>query len=199
MAKFGDAMSLIGQQPVKIPQGVTVKINRDEVVVTGPKGSLKRKLRPEVKVSLDEKNGELKVKRQVESKLAKSLHGLTRSLMANMVQGVHQGFEKKLELVGTGYRVKMEADKIILSVGFSHPVEFKTPAGIKLDIEGNNFIKVSGCDKALVGQVAASIRAIRPPEPYKGKGIRYQGEVVKTKPGKAGKVGAGGWGEGGEG
>lgn len=181
-------VSRIGQKPVVIPAGVTVEINQDKIEVTGPKGSLEQKIRPEIQVAVSE--GKVVVKRRLDNKLNRSLHGLTRSLIANMVQGVQNGFSKNLELVGTGYRVKMEGNKIILSVGFSHPVEFEPPAGIELAIEGNNFIKVSGIDKALVSQVAANIRAIRPPESYKGKGIRYQGETVKTKPGKASKVGA---------
>jgi len=188
-------MSRIGQKPIIIPDGVTVKVQKGLVMVVGPKGSLKRTVRPEIQMTIQD--NQVVVKRRAESKLSRSLHGLTRSLIANMIQGVQKEFEKKLELVGTGYRVKTEGDKTVFSLGFSHPVEFETPKGIKLTIEGNNIVNVSGIDKALVGQTAANIRALKPPEPYKGKGIRYQGEEVKIKPGKAGKVGAAGFGEGG--
>ena len=190
--KFGKKMSRIGQKPIEIPAGVTVEVKPDEVKVVGPKGTLLQKLQPQIKVEVDQ--GQVKVKRQVDDKLGRSLHGLIRTLIANMIEGVQQGFSKILEVVGTGYRAKLEGQKLILSLGFSHLVELEPPPGIKFEIEANNLVKIRGIDKALVGQVAANIRAIRPPDPYKGKGIRYQDEEVKLKPGKAGKVGAAGFG-----
>ena len=190
-------VSRIGQKPVVIPEGVTVAVSQNEVKVIGPKGSLEQKVRPEIKVTVSKRK--VFVERQADDKVSRALHGLTRSLIANMIHGVQSGFSKALKLVGTGYRVKMEGSKIVLSVGFSHSVEFEPPVGVELAIEGDNFIKVSGINKALVGQVAANIRAIRPPEPYKGKGIRYQDETVKTKPGKASKVGAATFAGGSEG
>ena len=191
--KFGKKMSRIGQKPIEIPAGVAVEVKPDEVKVIGPKGTLVQKFQPQIKVEIDQ--GQVKVKRQADDKLGRSLHGLTRSLIANMIEGVQQGFSKILEVVGTGFQAKLEGQKLILSLGFSHLVEREPPPGIKFEIEANNLVKISGIDKALVGQVAASIRAIRPPDPYKGKGIRYQDERVKLKPGKAGKVGAAGFGE----
>lgn len=190
--KFGKKMSRIGQKPIEIPAGVTVELKLGQVKVTGPKGALVQKIQPQIKVEIGD--GQVKVKRQADDKLSRSLHGLTRSLIANMVTGVQQGFSKVLAVVGTGYQAKLEGQKLILSLGFSHLVELEPPSGIKLEVEDNNLIKISGIDKALVGQVAAKIRAIRPPDPYKGKGIRYQDEEVKLKPGKAGKVGAAGFG-----
>lgn len=185
-------MSRIGQKPIEIPAEVTVEVKPDEVKVTGPKGTLVQKIQPQIKVEVED--GQVKVKRQADDKLSRSLHGLTRTLIANMVTGVRQGFSKVLEVVGTGYQAKLEGQKLVLSLGFSHLVELESPPGIKFEIEGNNLVKISGIDKALVGQVAAKIRAKRPPDSYKGKGIRYQDEEVKLKPGKAGKVGAGGFG-----
>ena len=192
--KCGKSMSRIGQKLILIPNEVTVKVNQNEVEIAGPKGSLKQEIRPEIKVVVND--GKIECQRRADDKLSRSLHGTIHSLIVNMIQGVKKGFSKTLELAGTGYRVKKEGSKIILSVGFSHPVEFKSPEGVQFEVEDNNIIKVSGIDKALVGQTAAEIRAIRPPEPYKGKGIRYQGEEVKTKPGKAGKVGTTGFGGG---
>ena len=189
-------MSRIGRQPIKIPEGVTVEIKDRQVEVVGPKGSLVQAIRPEIKVEI--KNNQVVVSRKTESRLGRSLHGLTRTLIANMIEGVTKGFVKTLKLVGTGYRVKADpsADgkKLILSLGFSHPVEVESVEGIKFEVEGNDTIRVVGIDKALVGREAAKIRAIRPPEPYKGKGIRYLGEQVRRKPGKAGKAGAAGFG-----
>lgn len=183
-------MSRIGQKPIKIPEGVIVEIKNGEVSVTGPKGSLVQKTNPRIKVEINQ--GQIEVKRLADDKLSRSLHGLTRSLLANMVEGVQNEFSKTLELVGTGYRAKLEGQKLILSLGFSHPVEWQPLAGISITVEDSNIIKISGADKGLVGQSAAKIRAIQPPDPYKGKGIRYQGEEVKLKPGKAGKAGAAG-------
>lgn len=188
--KYGKKMSRIGQKPVVIPEGVTVKVTGNEVVVIGPLGNLKQLVRPEIKVKISE--NQVLVERQNDQRQSRALHGLTRSLISNMVEGVTNGFSKTLKLVGTGYRVKDAGEKINLSLGFSHPVVLEAIPGTKLEVQGENVIKISGLDKALVSQMAAKIRAIRPPEPYKGKGIRYQDEEVKIKPGKAGKVGAAG-------
>lgn len=189
-------MSRIGRQPIQILEGVTVQVKDGQVAVKGPKGELRQEIRPEIKVEI--KKDQILVSRKTENKLGRSLHGLTRTLIANMVQGVTEGWSKTLKLVGTGYRVKLEGEKIILSVGFSHPVEVKPIEGIKFEVKGNDMITVLGIDKALVGQVTAGIRKIRPPEPYKGKGIRYEDEEVRRKPGKAAKIGAAGFGsEGG--
>lgn len=188
-------MSRIGRQPVPIPEGVTVKIKGGEVKVVGSKGELKQTVRPEIGVTI--KNGQISVSQRVENKLSRSLHGLTRTLIANMIKGVTEGWSKTLKLVGTGYRAKLEGENLILSVGFSHPVEVKPIKGIKFEVKENDTIEVSGVDKALVGQVAAKIRKIRPPEPYKGKGIRYESEEVRRKPGKAAKIGAASFGPAG--
>ncbi len=190
-------MSRVGRQPIKIPEGITVKVKDGQVQVKGSKGVLTQEIRPELKVTI--KEDKIFVTRSSESKLAKSLHGLTRTLIANMIKGVGEGWEKRLEMHGTGYRAKLEGDTLVLTVGFSHPVQIKPVEGITFQVEGNDKIFVSGIDKVLVGQVAARIRKIRPPEPYKGKGIRYEKEVVRRKPGKAAKVGAGVPGVGGEG
>jgi len=189
-------MSRIGKQPIPIPEGVTVEQDGAQLVVSGPKGTLKQTVRPEVKVSLE--TGEVLISRKRDDKFSRSLHGLTRALIANLITGVTEGFSKTLKIVGTGYRVKIEGENLILSLGFSHPVVIDPVEGIKFEVKGDETITISGIDKALVGQIAAKIRAIRPPEPYKGKGIRYEGETVKKKPGKAGKVGAAGFGEGGQ-
>jgi len=194
--KFGKKMSRVGRKPIDIPEGVTVEVNNGAVVVTGPKGSLTVSFRPEIEVLVE--NKQVLVKRKKENKLAKSLHGLTRTLIANAVEGVTNGFSKSLEVVGTGYRASLEGETLVLAVGFSHLVKVPPPQGIKFEVEENNKIKVSGIDKALVGQVAAQIRKIRPPDPYKGKGIRYEGEEIKLKPGKAGKAGAAGAAGGGK-
>lgn len=181
-------MSRVGKKPIPVPQKVTVKTTEGKVIVSGPKGQLELKLEPEIKAEI--KDNQVLVERQAETKSAKSLHGLTRTLIDNMIKGVTQGFSKTLELQGTGYRVSLEGGNLKLLVGFSHPVIVEPLPGIQFQVEGNNIIKVSGIDKQLVGQVSASIRSIKKPDPYKGKGIRYQGEKVKKKPGKAAKVGA---------
>ena len=185
-------MSRIGKQPVIIPEGVNVKIDDNQIVVSGPKGVLNYNFRPEMKVSLEE--GKVLVKPKSLNRLTKALFGTTRNLIANMVEGVTQGFSKTLKIVGTGYRASLEGaaeeTKLILSLGFSHPVEIKAPVGIQFELEGNDLVKISGLDKALVGQTTAKIRDIYPPEPYKGKGIRYQDETPRRKAGKAGKAGA---------
>ncbi len=180
-------MSRIGQKPIQLPDSVTFHFSPQERLVTlkGPLGELQHRLPHQI--NLEHQNNTLIITRRTHSKTAKSLHGLTRALLANMVTGVTQGYQKTLELVGTGYRVAKQGNKLVISVGYSHPVEYPQPEGITLEVEGNNIIKVKGIDKQLVGQVAAEIRAIRKPEPYKGKGIRYQGEQVRRKAGKAAK------------
>jgi len=181
-------MSRIGKQPVIIPEGVQVEAAGQRLKVSGRLGTLEREIRPEIAVAVDEKQVTLKPKSS--NSRAEAYWGLERSLIANMVEGVTAGYRRELELVGLGYRVSKTGDGISLAVGFSHPVEIAAPEGVTLEVKGNNLIKVSGIDKALVGQVAAKIRAVRPPEPYKGKGIKYVGEVIRRKAGKAGKVGA---------
>ncbi len=180
-------MSRVGDSPIIIPSGVEVLIEQDRLTTKGPKGVLGLILLPPVKVEIiDDK---VVVKRKKEDRIAKSVHGLTRSLINNMVVGVSQGWIKRLEMVGVGYRVQGGEDSLTLSIGFSHPVVFKAPEGITFVVSENTKIQVSGIDRQLVGQVAANIRAIKPPEVYKGKGIRYAGEYVRRKPGKAGKAG----------
>lgn len=182
-------MSRIGNAPIELPNGVTVELNNNHVVVSGSKGKLELDLRPEVVI---ENNGsQLVVKRKKDDRLSRSLHGLTRSLLFNMVKGVSEGWTRGLEMVGVGYRAQGSGDTITLSVGFSHPVVFKAPEGITLQVTENTKIAVSGIDKHLVGQVAANIRKVKTPEVYKGKGIRYVGEYVRRKAGKAGKAAGG--------
>ena len=177
-------MSRIGRQPIAVPSGVSIEIDGSHVVVKGPRGTLERTLPAEMLLVRD--NGTLRVERPSEEKRHKALHGLTRSLLDNMVTGVTSGFEKRLEIQGVGYRAQAAADGIVLNVGFSHQVSFPAPEGISLTVEGTNRITVAGISKEIVGETAARIRRVRPPEPYKGKGIRYQGEVVRRKAGKAG-------------
>ena len=172
--------------PISVPDKVTVDIKKDEVTVTGPKGELRRRFNSDMTIKLEDDT--LTVARPSDSKEHRSLHGLTRSLLANMVQGVSGGFDKYLEIVGVGYRAEQTGEKLTLRIGYSHPVEVTPLPGVSLVAEGGNRIKVSGIDKEMVGEMAAEIRAIRPPDPYKGKGIRYAGEVVHLKPGKAGKA-----------
>jgi len=179
-------MSRIGRMPIPIPSGVKVNIEGDSVTVSGPKGELNRRIPAEMIVNLDGET--LNVSRPSDSKKHRSYHGLTRSLLANMVAGVSKGFEKTLEIVGVGYRAEKSGNKLIIRIGYSHPVEVTPLPGTTLDVEGNNRIKVTGINKEIVGEMAAEIRAIRPPDAYKGKGIRYAGEIVRLKPGKAGKV-----------
>ncbi|MFQ6122184.1 MAG: 50S ribosomal protein L6 [Dehalococcoidales bacterium] len=179
-------MSRIGRMPITVPPSVKVNIKGDKVTVTGPKGELSRHLNPDMTITLH--NNSLTVSRPSDSKIHRSLHGLTRSLLANMVEGVSKGFEKILEIVGVGYRAEKVGDKLVLRVGHSHPVEVSPIPGVSLATEGTNRIKVTGINKEAVGEMAARIRAIRPPDAYKGKGIRYAGELVRLKPGKAGKV-----------
>ncbi len=179
-------MSRVGNNPINIPAGVNVVIDAGQVVVNGPKGELKLQVRPEITVEKEE--DKLIIKRKKEDQLSKALHGLTRSLIFNMVMGVTEGWSRNLEMVGVGYRAQGGADTLNLSVGFSHPVTVKAPEGIIFAVADNTKITVTGIDKNLVGQVAANIRKIKPPEVYKGKGIRFAGEYVRRKPGKAGKA-----------
>ena len=179
-------MSRIGKMPITVPSGVKVNIDGNTVTVSGPKGELSRSLPGEMIIKM--KGDTIEVSRPSESKKHRSYHGLTRSLLANMVEGVSKGFEKTLEIVGVGYRAEETGNNLTIRIGYSHPVEVKPLPGTTLDVEGNNRIKVSGANKETVGEMAANIRAIRPPDAYKGKGIRYAGEVVHLKPGKAGKV-----------
>jgi len=181
-------VSRIGRSPVKIPSGVQVTIDGATVVVKGPKGELTRTFRPEITVR--QEAGQITVHRPSDAPSVRALHGLTRALLNNMVLGVSTGFEKSLQVEGVGYRAEKNGKDLVLNVGYSHPVRFEPPAGISFEVEEKaRLIKVLGPDKELVGQVAADIRKVRPPEPYKGKGIRYVGEHVRRKAGKAGKVG----------
>jgi large subunit ribosomal protein L6 len=179
-------MSRIGKMPITVPSGVTVNISGESVTVKGPKGELKRSLPAEMIIK--QESGTLTVSRPSDNKKHRAYHGLTRSLLANMVQGVSQGFEKTLEIVGVGYRAEKTGDKLTLRLGFSRPVEVAPKPGITFSVEGTSKIKVSGINKEDVGEMAAEIRALRAPDRYKGKGIRYAGERVHLKPGKAGKV-----------
>ncbi|MDR0788894.1 MAG: 50S ribosomal protein L6 [Bifidobacteriaceae bacterium] len=176
--------SRIGKVPVAITAGVDVNLAGDVLTVKGPKGEMTQVIHELVIVKIDGDN--IIVTAKNESKTSSALHGLMRSLIANMVEGVTNGFEKKLELVGTGYRVALAGSTLDFSLGFSHPVKIDAPEGITFGVQDNNIVIISGIDKQQVGEVAANIRKIRPPEPYKGKGIRYVGEVVKRKVGKAG-------------
>jgi len=175
-------MSKIGKQPLAIPPGATVKMDGRTVLVSGPKGNLDLKLLPGINAEI--KDDQLVVSASGVGKAVRSAHGLIRSLLANMLKGATQEFTKKLELVGTGYRVQLQGKILQLALGFSHEIRFEPPEGVTLAVEGQNKVVVSGIDKQLVGQTAANIRALRPPEPYKGKGIRYEGEVVRKKAGK---------------
>lgn len=179
-------MSRIGRMPIAVPPGVKVNIKGGDVTVTGPKGELSRNFSPEMAITLEDNT--LKVARPSDSRQHRARHGLTRTLLANMVEGVNKGFEKTLEIIGVGYRAEKEGDNLILRVGFSHQVNVSPLPGTSLAVEGANKIKVSGIDKEAVGLMAAKIRAIRPPDAYKGKGIRYAGETVRIKPGKTGKA-----------
>lgn len=181
-------MSRIGKRPVPIPAGVAVSIAGREIRVKGPKGELKRLVHPEMAVAVD--GDQVTVGRPSEETRHKALHGLTRTLIRNMIQGVSQGYTKTLEIHGVGYKAESQAAGLKLTVGFSHPVEFKAPAGIQFTVDNPTMIRVDGVDKELVGQVASELRKVRPPEPYQGKGIRYQGEHVRRKAGKTGATAA---------
>ena len=175
-------MSRIGKLPVSVPKGVDVKLNGGELAVKGPRGELKLNVHPDMKVVVDE--GEVRVERPSEQQNHRALHGLTRSLVFNMVEGVTKGFTKTLEIVGVGYKAEAKGQGIVLNVGFSHTIDDTPTAGVKLECPNPTTIVISGADKADVGQAAAEIRNFRPPEPYKGKGIRYQGEQIRRKAGK---------------
>ncbi|RKY21733.1 MAG: 50S ribosomal protein L6 [Planctomycetota bacterium] len=179
-------MSRIGKKPIPIPAGVEITVGKDKITVKGPKGTLEREY-PADKVAfeLDEANKVLVVKRFDDSKPSRAFHGLWRALVNNMVIGVSEGFKKVLEIVGTGYRAQARGKKLTLQIGFSHPVEFEMPPGLEVQTPAPTQIIIAGCDKQAVGQMAANIRAVRPPEPYKGKGIRYQGEYVRRLAGKS--------------
>jgi large subunit ribosomal protein L6 len=178
-------MSRIGRAPIPLPAGVQIEIEESAVKVKGPKGELSRPIPPGITVTRND--GELQVTRASDDRQLRALHGLTRSLVANMVTGVTDGFTKRLEIQGVGYRAQQTpAGAVVVQVGYSHPVEFTAPPGVSIAVEPGNRIAVSGIDKEYVGEIAARIRRVRPPEPYKGKGIRYQGEVVRRKAGKAG-------------
>lgn len=179
-------MSRVGKQPIPIPSSVQVQIEGSVVTVRGPKGELQRTCHPEIGLQLDD--AQLIVTRPSDQARHRALHGLTRALLANMVIGVDEGFSKTLELHGVGYRAQQTGRNLQLAVGFSHTVDVEAPEGITLEVEGTGRIHIRGVDKELVGQVAAEIRHVRPPEPYKGKGIRYEGEHVRRKAGKAGKT-----------
>jgi large subunit ribosomal protein L6 len=177
-------MSRIGKKPVILPKGVAVEIQGNTVAVKGPKGELRRTLHSEMQVALAD--GQVTVARPSEEKRHKALHGLSRTLVQNMVDGVSKGFSKTLEIQGVGYKAEAKPYGVNLIVGYSHPVKYQAPKGIKISVENNTVVKIEGADKEAVGQVAAELRSVRPPEPYKGKGIRYQGEQVRRKAGKTG-------------
>jgi len=181
-------MSRIGRLPISVPAGVDVTIDGRHITVSGPKGSLARDLHPEMTVSRD--GDVIVVTRPSEAKTHKQLHGLTRTLVNNMVVGVTSGYRKPLEISGVGYRAALVGKKLQLSLGYSHPIEIEPPAGISFELENPTHLAVVGIDKELVGEVASNVRASRKPEPYKGKGVRYAGEQVRRKAGKAGKIGA---------
>lgn len=176
-------MSRIGKKPIPIPKGVNVEKANGVLKVSGPKGELSTKVHPRIEVEIT--TDSVLVKRKSDSRMDKALHGLWRSLINNMIIGVSQGYSKKLEIVGIGYRAELKGKALVLYLGYSHPIIFIPPDGIKLEVPQPTSIIVSGIDKQLVGQVAAKIRSFRPPEPYKGKGIRYEGEVIRMKAGKA--------------
>lgn len=182
-------MSRVGSAPIQIPSAVNINVEGHKVSVSGPLGQREMEFSPKLEVEVEDQK--IIIKRKGEDKQSKSLHGTTRAKIANMVIGVEKGWQKRLELVGVGFRAQTNGEKLTLTVGYSHPVEVLAPAGVKFDVEENTKINISGFDKELVGQVAAKVRALRPPEPYQGKGIRYSGEYIRRKAGKAGKVGAG--------
>ncbi len=182
-------MSRIGKRPITVPASVKASLEGNVIKVAGPQGSLELPLRPEVKVDI--KGSEILVSRDNDSRVSRSLHGLTRTLVANMVKGVTDGFDKKLEIIGVGYKADVQGDVINLSLGYSHPVRYVLPKGIKAAVEKSTLVTIKGPDKQMVGQVAADIRALRRPEPYKGKGIKYADEVIRRKAGKAGKAAGG--------
>lgn len=181
-------MSRIGQAPIAIPSGVQIKIDKNHVTVKGPKGELSRKLPEAIQINVE--GDQILVTRPSDHRTHRSLHGLTRALVANMVTGVSEGYTKRMEIVGVGWRTELQGQNLVLLVGYSHPVEIVPPPGITFEVDrGGRTFSVNGIDKEVVGEIAARIRRVRPPEPYKGKGIRYAGEHIRRKAGKAGKVG----------
>ncbi|MHC0039191.1 50S ribosomal protein L6 [Pseudoneobacillus sp. C159] len=178
-------MSRVGKKPIELPQGVTLTNNNGTVTVKGPKGELTRTFNPDMTITVEE--NVITVSRPSDSKEHRTIHGTTRALLSNMVEGVSKGFERNLELIGVGYRAQKQGSKLVLSVGYSHPVEFEPENGVEVEVPTNTKITVKGIDKERVGALAANIRGVRPPEPYKGKGIRYEGEFVRRKEGKTGK------------
>jgi len=180
-------VSRIGRKPIPVPSGVEVKIEGNTVTVKGPKGSLTREFHPDMKIIFD--GSQILVERPSDEKNHRSLHGLTRTLINNMIMGVTNGFQKNLELVGVGYRAAKQGRKLVLTVGYSHPVEMEPPEGVEVEVPAQNQVVVKGIDKEVVGNFAANIRAVREPEPYKGKGIKYANEVIRRKAGKTGGKG----------
>jgi large subunit ribosomal protein L6 len=180
-------MSRIGRRPIAIPAGVEITLDGPRITVRGPKGELQRSLPPAIRVTVAD--GEVLVERPSEAKPHRELHGLTRTLVANMVEGVTNGYRKTLEISGVGYRAQKVGEKLQLTLGYSHPVDIDAPAGISFEVDTPTRLSVVGIDKELVGQVAAGVRASRKPEPYKGKGVRYLGEQIRRKAGKTGKIG----------
>jgi large subunit ribosomal protein L6 len=178
-------MSRVGKKPIEIPAGVTVTLNNSTVTVKGPKGELTRSFNPDIEIKVEENL--ITITRPSDVKEHRALHGTTRAVIANMVEGVSKGFERKLELIGVGYRAQKQGNKLVLNVGYSHPVEIEPETGLDIEVPTNTRITISGTDKERVGALAANIRQVRPPEPYKGKGIRYEGEFVRRKEGKTGK------------
>ncbi|RKQ32331.1 50S ribosomal protein L6 [Oceanobacillus halophilus] len=178
-------MSRIGLKPIEIPEGVEIKLDGNTMTVKGPKGQLTKELHQDMKINID--GNVLTVERPSDNKEHRALHGTTRTSVNNMVEGVSKGFEKSLEIIGVGYRAQKQGNKVVINAGYSHPVEIDAIEGIEIDVPKNTELTVKGIDKQLVGAVAANIRAIRPPEPYKGKGIRYAGEYVRRKEGKTAK------------
>ncbi|EUJ33890.1 50S ribosomal protein L6 [Listeria floridensis FSL S10-1187] len=178
-------MSRIGKKPITIPAGVTVTLDGTKATVKGPKGELVREFNPDIKIEIE--GSEINISRPTDNKNHRALHGTTRAVLNNMIVGVSEGYEKSLELVGVGYRAQKQGSKLVLNVGYSHPVEFEAPKGVEIEVPANTKVIVKGFNKEHVGELAANIRAVRPPEPYKGKGIRYEGEYVRRKEGKTGK------------
>ncbi|AYV68873.1 MULTISPECIES: 50S ribosomal protein L6 [Niallia] len=178
-------MSRVGKKPIEVPAGVTVTIDKSTVTVKGPKGELTRTFNSDIAISLEE--NVINVTRPSDVKEHRALHGTTRALLSNMVEGVSKGFERGLELIGVGYRAQKQGSKLVLNVGYSHPVEIEPEAGIEIEVPSATKVVVKGTSKERVGALAANIRDVRPPEPYKGKGIRYEGEYVRRKEGKTGK------------
>jgi large subunit ribosomal protein L6 len=183
----GKGMSRIGKMPIELPQGVTVDIKGADIVVTGKKGKLYQSFQPDMMIKLED--GVLMVDRPSDSRQHRAFHGLTRALLNNMVVGVTDGFTRRLQVEGVGYRAELNGKNLVLNVGYSHPVEMEPPADVQFEVENRGkLIIITGIDKQVVGEISAQIRKVRPPEPYKGKGIRYEGEHVRRKAGKAGKV-----------